>query len=303
MPEVIVIVGPTASGKTTLALDVAERLGGPDAVEIINADSMQVYTGMDIGTAKLPVTERRGITHHLFDVWPVTHSVTVAEYQRIARETIQAIHGRGRRAVLVGGSGLYITATIDDLRFPGTDARVRARLEQELDAAGPVPLHQRLRSLDPEAAERIQASNGRRVVRALEVIEITGSPYSAALPAQPDEVVPAVQVGVTWPTAALYERIETRVDLMWDQGLVDEVRRLRPELEVSRTARRALGYQQVLAHLRGEIDEAQARHDTIIATRRFARRQRSWFGRDSRIRWLDGAGAGLADEAMDIIER
>lgn len=303
MPEVVVVVGPTASGKTTLALQIAERLGGPDAVEIVNADSMQVYRGMDIGTAKLPPAQRRGIVHHLFDVWPISHPVTVAEYRELARTTIAEIHARGRRAVLVGGSGLYITATIDDLRFPGTDPRIRARLEQELSELGPVVLHQRLRAADPQAAERILASNGRRVVRALEVIELTGRPFSAALPQQPVEVLPAVQIGLEWPTDELNERIALRVDDMWRQGLVAEVQELRPQLEASRTAQRALGYQQVLAMLRGETTEEQARRDTVTATRRFARRQRSWFGRDRRITWLPSSGGDLVGAAMDIIDR
>ena len=302
MPEVIVVVGPTASGKTTLALDIADRLGGPDAVEIVNADSMQVYQGMDIGTAKLPEGERRGVVHHLFDVWPVTYPVSVAEYQQLARRTIQSIHDRGRRAMLVGGSGLYITATIDDLRFPGTDAQIRARLERELADIGPVVLHQRLRSVDPEAAERILATNGRRIVRALEVIELTGLPFSAALPTQPAQVLPAIQIGLDLPNEALYERIETRVDVMWQQGLVDEVRGLRAELEASRTAQRALGYQQVLQLLAGEISDEQARQSTVSATRRFARRQRSWFARDQRISWLD-AGSAAVEEAMQVINR
>lgn len=296
------IVGPTASGKTALAIEAAERLGGPSAVEIINADSMQVYTGMDIGTAKLPMAERRGIVHHLFDVWPVTHPVTVAEYQTLAREKIASIHARGRRAMLVGGSGLYITATIDDLRFPGTDPQVRTRLENELDDVGPIVLYQRLRERDPAAAERIPQTNGRRIVRALEVIEITGLPFSATLPKQPGEIVPTVQIGVDWPNETLYERIETRVEHMWEQGFVDEVRGLRVQLEASRTAKRALGYQQVLAFLRGEVSEDQARKDTVAATRRFARRQRSWFSRDRRISWLDGADERLTESAMDIID-
>lgn len=303
MSDLVVVVGPTASGKTALALDIAEQLGGPSEVEIVNADSMQVYTGMDIGTAKLPPAERRGITHHLFDVWPITHSVTVAEYQALARETVRSIHRRGRRAVLVGGSGLYVTATIDDLQFPGTDAAVRARLEQELSEVGPIVLHQRLRRLDAQAAERIPAANSRRVVRALEVIEITKEPFSAALPKRPTQVLPAVQVGLDWPNEVLYERIGTRVDMMWQQGLVAEVRRLRAQLEASRTARRALGYQQVLAYLHGETTEEQARQDTVTATRRFARRQRSWFGRDPRIAWLAGASRHLTEEALRIIDR
>lgn len=303
MPELIVVVGPTASGKTALALDLAERLGGPERVEIVNADSMQVYRGMDIGTAKLPPAERRGITHHLFDVWPVGHTVTVAEYQQRARETIAGIRDRGRRPILVGGSGLYITATIDDLRFPGTDPQVRARLERELADAGPVPLHQRLRRLDPRAAEAILATNGRRIVRALEVIEITGEPFTATLPEQAGAVIDAVQIGVDWPTETLYERIERRVDEMWRDGLVEEVRALRPELDGARTASRALGYAQVLAFLRGEISERQARDDTVTATRRFARRQRSWFARDRRIAWLEGTSPDLVDAALRTIER
>lgn len=303
MPDLIVVAGPTASGKSELALDIAEALGGPDAAEIINADSMQVYQGMDIGTAKLAVSERRGIAHHLLDVWPVTHPVTVAEYQVLARERINDIFARGRRPILVGGSGLYITATIDDLRFPGTDPQVRARLEEELQRLGALELHRRLRRRDPAAAERIEPLNGRRVVRALEVIEITGEPFSAVLPRQPGAVLPAVQIGLDWPNDALYERIATRVDRMWAAGFVDEVRALRVDLEVSRTAQRALGYQQVLAYLRGEMDEEQAKTDTVIATRRFARRQRSWFARDERIVWVDGASENLRGVVMPIIDQ
>lgn len=302
MTELIVVLGPTASGKTSLALDLAERLGGPDRTEIVNADSMQVYRGMDIGTAKIGRHEQRGIAHHLFDVWPVDHAVTVAEYQALARETIADIGRRGRRAILVGGSGLYITATLDDLRFPGTDPDVRARLEAELADAGPITLHRRLRALDPAAAEAILATNGRRIVRALEVIEITGEPFTATLPDRARPVLPAVQIGLDWPTERLYERIEERVDLMWAAGLVDEVRRLRPQIDTARTASRALGYAQVLAFLRGEITERQAREDTVTATRRFARRQRSWFARDDRIRWLDAARDDLVEAAVRTID-
>lgn len=302
MSELVVVVGPTASGKTSLALDLAERLGGPDRVEIVNADSMQVYHGMDIGTAKLPEDQRRGITHHLFDVWPVSHPVTVADYQQLARRTIADVRARGKRPILVGGSGLYITATIDDLRFPGTDPEVRARLEAELAEVGAIGLHRRLRELDPPAAERILATNGRRIVRALEVIELTGEPFTASLPTSAAEVIPAVQVGIDMPTEVLSRRIEQRVDIMWRDGLIDEVAGLRPELDDARTASRALGYAQVLRYLRGEITEAQAREDTVTATRRFARRQRSWFARDSRISWLGSDDGDLVSQALRTIE-
>lgn len=302
MTELIVVLGPTASGKTALALDIAERLGGSSRVEIVNADSMQVYRGMDIGTAKIAPDERRGIPHHLFDVWPVAHTVTVAEYQQLARETIADIRQRGKRPILVGGSGLYITATIDDLRFPGTDPEIRARLEAELADRGPVPLHQRLRSQDPAAADAILATNGRRIVRALEVIEITGQPFTASLPDRAQPVLAVTQIGLDWPTEQLYQRIEHRVDLMWEEGLVNEVRSLRPELESARTASRALGYAQVLAFLRGEITERQARDDTVTATRRFARRQRSWFARDKRIRWLQAPSDDPLGAAIRTID-
>ncbi|WP_228389326.1 tRNA (adenosine(37)-N6)-dimethylallyltransferase MiaA [Cumulibacter manganitolerans] len=302
MSRTIVVLGPTASGKTSLALDIAERLGGPDAAEIVNADSMQVYRGMDIGTAKVPPADRRGIAHHLFDVWPVEHAVTVAEYRELARATVAEIQARGKHALLVGGSGLYITATIDDLRFPGTDPLVRARLESELAAEGAIALHRRLRAVDPVAAERILPTNGRRIVRALEVVEITGAPFTASLPTAAAPVLEAVQLGLDRPADELARRIETRVDLMWRDGLVDEVRGLRPGIEQGRTASRALGYAQVLRFLRGEVSEQQARDDTVTATRRFARRQRSWFARDRRIHWLDAASGGLLDAALRTID-
>ena len=233
--RVIVVCGPTASGKTALALDLAERLGGPDAVEILNADSMQVYRGMDVGTAKLPLEARRGITHHLFDLWPISHPVSVAAYQQRARECILDVQNRGRRAMLVGGSGLYIAAVLDDLRFPGTDAHVRARWEQRLAADGPHRLHEELRARDPVAADRVLPTNGRRIVRALEVIELTGAPFSATLPDAPGrgEVVPAVQLGLDPEPSVLAQRIAHRVDQMWAEGFVEEVRRLAAEGIVS----------------------------------------------------------------------
>ncbi|HEY9242126.1 MAG TPA: tRNA (adenosine(37)-N6)-dimethylallyltransferase MiaA [Streptosporangiaceae bacterium] len=283
----IAVLGPTAAGKSELALRLAEAVGG----EIINADSMQLYAGMDIGTAKLTVAERRGVPHHLLDVWDVRYPANVAEYQRLARATIAEVAGRGRVPILAGGSGLYLRAALDDLDFPGTDPAVRARLEEELDRTGPGPLHARLAGLDPVAARGILPSNGRRIVRALEVIELSGRPFTATLPRY-ESVYPAVHLGLRVPRAELDERIAVRVDRMWQAGFVAEVRRLdQAGLRAGRTASRALGYQQVLRFLAGEWTEQQARDETVRATRRFARRQQAWFRRDPRVSWLD-AGHG-----------
>lgn len=306
-PEIVVIEGPTATGKTDLALEIAQLLGGADAVEIINADSMQVYRGMDIGTAKLSADERRAIPHHLFDVWPIRHHVTVAEYQGRARECVEHIRSRSRVPMLVGGSGLYVKAVIDDLAFPGTDPDVRARLEDELRVHGTIALHRRLSVLDPHAAERILTTNGRRIVRALEVIEITGEPFQARLPTDgpaSTEHYRALQIGLDRQPEDLNARIEQRVHRMWERGLVDEVRGLADEgLATTRTASKALGYQQVLRMLAGEISETEAIEQTVRATRRFARRQRSWFRRDRRIQWHDATTPGLAHTILGTIER
>jgi tRNA dimethylallyltransferase len=256
---------------------------------------------MDVGTAKLPVGQRGGVPHHLLDVWDVRTEANVADYQRMARARFAGLAGRGVQPVLVGGSGLYVRAALDQLDFPGTDPVVRGRLEAELASVGPVALHERLTTADPAAAAGILASNGRRIVRALEVIELTGAPFSATMP---DHVyaVPAVQVGLTLPRPVLDERIEARVDRMWAQGLVAEVRRLADAgLREGRTASRALGYAQVLRHLDGELTEAEARDETARATRRFARRQESWFRRDPRVRWLDAADPGLVDVAAAAV--
>ncbi len=281
------MLGPTAAGKSDLALRLAEDLGG----EVINADSMQLYAGMDIGTAKLTVAQRGGVPHHLLDLWDVRHAASVAEYQRLARAAIAEVTGRGRVPILVGGSGLYVRAALDDLDFPGTDPAVRDRLEQELDRHGPGALYTRLAALDPVAARGILPSNGRRIVRALEVIEVSGRPFSATLPRY-ESVYPAVQFGLRVPRAELDERIAERVARMWQAGFVAEVRRLEAAgLRAGRTASRALGYAQVLRFLAGEWTEPQAREETIKATRRFARRQEAWFRRDPRVTWLD-AGLG-----------
>ncbi len=293
----VAVVGPTAAGKSDLGLAIAQALGG----EVVNADSMQLYRGMDIGTAKLTEAEWQGIPHHLLDIWPVTRAASVADYQALARATCDDLLARGVTPVLVGGSGLYVRAVLDDLEFPGTDERVRARLEAELDAGGSGALHRRLLALDPAAAASILPSNGRRLVRALEVIEITGRPFTANLPSY-DGLYDAVQIGIDPPVPELNRRIARRVEVMWERGLVDEVRALAAQgLRDGVTARRALGYQQVLELLDGTASEQEARARTVFATRRFARRQMSWFRRDPRIHWVvrsdGGTGAGGADGA------
>jgi tRNA dimethylallyltransferase len=296
--RVIVVLGPTAAGKSELALRLARALDG----EIINADSMQLYAGMDVGTAKLTMAEREGIPHHLLDVWDIRHLANVAEYQRMARATLAEVQARGRVPILAGGSGLYIRAALDDLNFPGTDPALRRRLEQELERCGPAALHARLAGLDAAAAEGILPSNGRRIVRALEVVELSGQPFTATMPRY-ESLYPAVQLGLRVPRAELDHRITERVGRMWQAGLVDEVRALdRAGLRAGPTASRALGYAQVLRFLAGEWSEEQARDETIRATRRFARRQESWFRRDPRVRWLDaGPGTDLAGLALATI--
>jgi tRNA dimethylallyltransferase len=280
---IVAVVGATASGKSDLALDLAERLGG----EIVNTDAMQVYRGMDIGTAKLPVAERRGIPHHLLDLLEVTEPATVAEFQRWARAEIAECRSRGAVPVLVGGSALYTRAILDEFDFPGTDPEVRARYDAALAELGPEELHRQLADRDPDAAAGIIATNGRRIVRALEVIEITGRPFASTLPA-PAYVDPAtVQIGVDIDRPTLDRRIAARVERMWEQGFVEEVRALAGlGLRDGLTANRALGYRQVLAFLDGEIGEEEAREQTISGTRRFARRQDSWFRKDDRITWV-----------------
>lgn len=296
VPAVVVVCGPTAAGKSALALDLAHALDG----EVVNADSMQLYRGMDVGTAKLPQSQRRGVPHHLLDVWDVTETASVAAYQELARRQVDALLRRGKTPLLVGGSGLYIQAVVDEMDFPGTDPRLRAQLEQELHEHGPQALHRRLSAVDAEAAGSILPSNGRRIVRALEVVALTGS-FRAVLPNR-RPVYPSVQVGVDRDTAALDARIAGRVDAMWQDGLVAEVRGLAARgLEDGRTASRALGYRQVLDFLRGDYDEQAARERTVTATRRFVRRQRSWFRRDDRITWLDAEAADLTESALRAV--
>jgi tRNA dimethylallyltransferase len=293
----VAVVGATATGKSGLGIQLARVLGG----EIVNADSMQLYRGMDIGTAKEPEAARQGVPHHLLDIWPVTQAANVADYQKLARAAIDDVTVRGRVPVLVGGSGLYVRAALDDLHFPGTDTAARARLTDQLARLGPAALHARLAELDPAAAAAILPGNGRRIVRALEVIEISGRPFTAIMPAYESkgQARPAVQIGLTLPRSELDLRIAARVDRMWQAGLPAEVRRLAAQgLREGPTASRALGYRQLLRHLDGECTLDDARAETIRATKRFARRQESWFRRDPRVRWLDATVQETPDEHL-----
>jgi tRNA dimethylallyltransferase len=294
----IAIVGPTGTGKSRLALAVAEALGG----EIVNADAMQLYRGMDIGTAKLPVEQRRGIAHHQLDILDVTETATVANYQRGAAADVEAIIARGAVPVIVGGSMLYIQSLLDDWAFPATDPAVRARWEQRLAQVGVEQLHRELAQVDAAAAETILPSDGRRIVRALEVVELTGRPFAASAPTIGRPRWDTAIVGLDWETDKLDARLAARTEQMFDEGLADEVAGLLEHgLRDGVTAPRALGYAQVIAALDDLHPEAalnRARSQTFVATRRYVRRQRSWFRRDHRICWLDGADAGTVEAAM-----
>jgi tRNA dimethylallyltransferase len=296
----VVIVGPTGTGKSELSLDVAERFaasGGP--AEIVNADAMQLYRGMDIGTAKLPEGERRGIPHHMLDVLEVTDEATVARYQADARAAISGIVERGAVPILVGGSGLYVSSVVYDFQFPGTDPQLRADLEAELIAHGPGMLYSRLKAVDAEAAARIGPSNGRRLVRALEIISITGKPHAAALPEVPVYWMPAVTIGLRGPREALTARLDARVEGMWAAGIVEEARQLIPAgIESGITASRAIGYAQALGQLSGALTETEAIDQTQQLTRRYARRQVSWFKRSSETHWIDYQEPDRIDRAF-----
>lgn len=284
MSKVIVICGATATGKSDIALDIAERIGA----EIINADSMQLYRGMDIGTAKLKVAERREIAHHLLDVLEVTEDSTVAWYQERARSAIAEIHSRELHAIIVGGTGLYIKAILDDLNFPETDPQVRVNLEKLGEEFGANYLFERLQELDPAAALAIDRANTRRIVRALEVIEITGKPFTANLPREDSSRFPdALQFGLVMDREHLRDRIDLRVDRMWQEGFVAEVNELIEQgIRRGTTAQRALGYAQILAMRDGTLSEDEAKEETKRASRQYARRQETWFSRDQRIQWV-----------------
>lgn len=294
-PVPIAVVGPTATGKSDLALDLAERLGG----EIVNIDAMQLYRGMDIGTAKLAPAERRGIPHHQLDVLDVTETATVANYQQAAVRDVEAIAARGAVPVIVGGSMMYVQSLLDEWSFPATDASVRARWEAVLAEKGVAAVHAELGRVDPEAAASILPTDGRRLVRALEVVEITGKPFAASAPRIGEPRWGTHIVGVDRDTAELDHRIRLRTRLMFERGLVDEVRGLIDlGLREGVTAPRAIGYAQVLAWLDGEDDLDEAQERTFIGTRRYVRRQRSWFRRDTRIHWVDGSDPDLADTTI-----
>jgi tRNA dimethylallyltransferase len=299
--RVITVVGPTATGKSDLAVELAQRVGG----EVVNADSMQLYRGMDIGTAKLTTDERQGVPHHLLDVWPITKSAAVAEYQSMARTAFEDVWSRNRIPILVGGSGLYVRGAIDRLEFPGESRAIRSRLEEELAVVGPAALHERLTALDPLAGTAILPTNGRRIVRALEVIELTGGPFTATMPAF-ESVYDTVQIGLDRPD--LDEQVARRVDRMMLAGFTDEVAGLLPlGLRDSPTAGKALGYAQLLDVMdeHGAVvgDLAEAVAITVRATRRFARRQRAWFRRDPRITWFDPSTDDVVASAESLVGR
>jgi len=292
----LAVVGATGTGKSELGLHLAERLGG----EIINADAMQFYRGMDIGTAKLSVAEREGVPHHLLDVLDVVEEASVSDFQTQARALIEEIRGRGAVPILVGGSGLYVRAALDVLEFPGTDPELRAALEAEAAARGLAPLRERLRAVDPVSAERLQ--DERRVIRALEVHQLTGRPFSSFMPTR-EYAQPALQLGLEADREVLKERLALRVHRMVDQGLEDEVRALDGRgLRQGRTAGRAIGYAQFLAAQDGILSVGEAIEDTIVATRKFARRQLTWFRADPRIHWLDWTAPDLVDQALRRVE-
>lgn len=285
--SLIVICGATATGKSDLAVALAKEINA----HIINADSMQLYKGMDIGTAKLSVSERQGVPHHLIDVLSVREEATVAQYQNDARSLIDQLLAKNIPAIVVGGTGLYIKAILDDLNFPDTDPDVRARIAKEAEVQGVDAMHQRLAELDPGAAAAIPKENVRRVVRALEVIELTGKPYTANLPREGSTRYPqAKQFGLVMERETLQERIDLRVDLMWEKGLIAEVRDLMKQgLLEGRTAQAALGYAQIIKFAQGEMTESEAKEETKRATRQYARRQETWFSRDERITWIKKA--------------
>ena len=294
--KVIAIVGPTAVGKTALSLEIAEKF----SAQIINADAMQIYKGMDIGTAKLPLSQRRGIVHHQIDVLDPSEEANVSQYQKQSREIINDLFSKNVQPILVGGSGLYVNSVLEDLEFPGTNLEVRAKYEEILDEKGVEALFQMLKEIDPKAAENILPNNARKIVRALEVNEITGKAFNAKLP-EPSPIFSDVRIALDMPRDLLDQRIIDRVYQMFEDGFVDEVKSIEKNLRLGKTAFRALGYSQVLSLLSGEISEDEAITLTINATKKFARRQLSWFRRDPLIHWLDATSPDLFAQSLRLI--
>jgi tRNA dimethylallyltransferase len=295
--KVIAIVGPTAVGKTALSLDIAEKF----SAEVINADAMQIYKGMDIGTAKLPLSQRRGIVHHQIDVLDPIDEANVSQYQKQTREIINDLLTKNVQPMLVGGSGLYVNSVLEDLEFPGTNLEVRAKYEEILDEQGVEVLYEMLKKIDPTAAQNILPNNARKIVRALEVNEITGKAFNAKLP-EPSPIFSDVRIALDMPRDLLDKRISDRVHQMFEDGFVDEVKSIEKNLRLGKTALRALGYSQVLSLLAGEISEDEAITLTINATKKFARRQLSWFRRDPLIHWLDATSPNLFEESLRLIK-
>ena len=301
--QVIAIVGPTGTGKSDLGLNLVESLAKRgEPAEIVNIDSMQFYRGMDIGTAKLSVEERRGIPHHLLDWLEIRQESTAAEYQAVARPVIEALQGRGVTPILVGGSMLYIASVLNNFEFPARDETLRAQLEADLLEFGSREMHNRLAKLDDVAASRIDSQNGRRVVRALEIVTITGEPFAAALPDEPEEWQPSVQIGLRADREVLVPRLHARAKSMWQRGLLAEVESLIPQgIREGKTSSRAIGYAQALAQLDGNLNQDEAIEQTALLTSRYARRQMSWFRRDSRINWLEHDAENLVESAFALV--
>jgi tRNA dimethylallyltransferase len=304
MPKLIAVVGPTGAGKSALAIDIAKHIiARGRSAEIVNCDSMQFYKGMDVGTAKLGLAERQGVIHHLFDFLEITDESTAAEYQQIARPLILELQSRGITPILVGGSMLYVAAVLNLFEFPARDEELRARLEQELIDLGPHEMHRRLKAIDPVAASRIIPENGRRSVRALEIVTLTGEPFAAALPEVPEDWQPVLEIGINGDREDLKSRLETRVHLMWEGGLLNEVKALEPKgIREGKTSSAAIGYSQALRQLDGEITEQEAIADTVRLTQKYARRQMSWFRRDQRIQWLDYQDPGATEKALALVD-
>jgi tRNA dimethylallyltransferase len=302
--QLIAVVGATGTGKSELALGIAEYINSVGyKAEIVNADAMQLYKGMDIGTAKLPIAERRGITHHLIDVLEITQESTAAEYQRLARAKILQLQESGIIPILVGGSMLYVASCLNNFEFPDRDQELRAQLEAELIEHGPLHMHKKLVELDQIAASRIIPENGRRIVRALEIVMITGEPFAASLPDEIESWQPVLEFGLRMEREQLLPKLEKRVLKMWEQGLVEEVASLIPAgFRDSKTASVAIGYAQALGELDGELTREEAIASTVQLTQRYARRQVSWFKRDDRIQWLEALDTELLAKALELID-